>query len=1042
MGIVQMSCSGAVLILAVVVLRALTMNRLPKDTFLILWGIVLVRLLVPFSVPSGLSVYSWIEQNIDWELPAEGDVAALDTVIFDKDGIGTKTYGKKTDIDTSSPNTAVSNVAIADNKSLDMGTGMDTEDVNSTVQNRTTKNDNRVTNKTVCSIIWCVGMLACMAYFAVSYLRCRFEFQISFPVECPYVEHWVKKHRHRLVTVRQSDKISTPLTYGIFHPVILMPKNTDWENTQQLQYILMHEYIHICRGDTLTKLFCTCALCVHWFNPMVWIMYVLFNRDVEISCDEHVVRRFGEDAKSVYARMLIQMEAQRSNLMGYLPFGNGFLLKIGDSAMQERITAIMKIKKKSLPVAVLAAALVISVTAVFATSAAGKTENPKTGKEIQKNTELTKEERQKLLALQLEGYEAMRISDYQENVWKLIDNEEYRDLLERISQDETLYAVYEGKRAADKKTIELITFFYNIFEPLTAEKWQTRDFSGSAASGFSSASDNAILEYTVTLTIQDADQLTIEEYDTVRRYVTDDLKQIFQTHKWMPTELRDEELMQTLLDEEIDCIKREWESERLAIGITYHYTPLGELSIDEMQEWQPELFADWDSMYAPYVPFGLTYKYDQSIDECRMYFQGKEVRAIYDTVQNLFLSAHLGVGEGIYATDAIDLYVEYDDGHITGLREATPEEMEEATERRRAVTESYRNGQEYTFDRLREDVPATEEDYQSLLALKTPDYRSKTIAAFNEEMLDWTNNNFDRKERISVDNFYEDYRVMLTEEEKTFAAITAHFSGMENAAYVRSIQKKEPVCDVVENVSLHSRQEFGQESNRAAWCSLYYTFSYHISDKEKVRVGTRDDCVGGMMDSIRGFWESSTVDQLVRMTEEQMLETLHAIAEKYSSRDVTITILDDQVAFETMDERMLYASEREDTAEQAGLQDIDTITINGKKYYMIATESQLRSIGEYGLDKNYMQQNDIEISNEAWIPIGTSDNPFTGSYNGNGFKIVGFSDRHSDNTLFGNASSADLYNITFSDRNAGNIRNKKIVCKKENGCRIYDIFFE
>lgn len=102
-----------------------------------------------------------------------------------------------------------------------------------------------------------------------------------------------------------------------------------------------------------------------------------------------------------------------------------------------------------------------------------------------------------------------------------------------------------------------------------------------------------------------------------------------------------------------------------------------------------------------------------------------------------------------------------------------------------------------------------------------------------------------------------------------------------------------------------------------------------------------------------------------------------------------------------------------ETAEQADIQDIDTITINGKEYYMIATELQLRSIGAYGIDKNYMQQNDIEISDEEWIPIGTSDNPFTGSYNGNRFKIIGFTDKHSDITLFGSANGANLYNITF-----------------------------
>ena len=61
-----------------------------------------------------------------------------------------------------------------------------------------------------------------------------------------------------------------------------------------------------------------------------------------------------------------------------------------------------------------------------------------------------------------------------------------------------------------------------------------------------------------------------------------------------------------------------------------------------------------------------------------------------------------------------------------------------------------------------------------------------------------------------------------------------------------------------------------------------------------------------------------------------------------------------------------------------------------KSIILIATELQLRSISTYGLNKNYMQQNDIEISDEEWIPIGTSDNPFTGSYNGNGFKNYWF----------------------------------------------------
>ncbi len=751
MNILQMSLSGAVLILAVVVLRTLAMKRLPKDTFLILWGIVLLRLTVPYSVPSELSVYSWIEKNMNGRF---NDISVIKQPV---DNHGIDSMGINIGMNNMNDNSTQESPA--QNHALDKN--------DTSVVKKPDHNSRRfVSSSLICMVVWCVGMLSCMIYFTVSYLRCRFEFQTALPVENPFAQHWLAEHPHRCPAIRQSDKISTPLTFGIWRPVILMPKNTDWENTQQLEYILMHEYIHICRYDVLSKLLATYALCVHWFNPFVWIMYILFNRDVEISCDEHVVRCFGENAKSVYAKILIQMEAQRSNIRTYLPLGSGFLFKIGDNAMEERITAIMKIKKKSLSAAVLAAGFILSMTAVFATSAAGKTAAED---EVQKTSDFTNTEYEKLLALQLEGYREMNISDYQEAVWRLTDTREYRDLLERFSQDETLYAVYEGKKKADKRLMELVTFFYTIYEPLTAENWRTRDFGGFAITDFPNASDNATLEYTVTMTIQDAKRLTVEDYDTARRLVMDNLNQIFETHEWLPMELRDEEQMHTVLDEEITCIKKEWADDRLGIAISYHYTPLGELPIDEMEVWQQESFDEWEHLCAPYVPFGLTYQYDQRIDEFRMYFEGKEVRAIYDTKQNLFLSAHAGVGEGIYTDDAIDIYVEYDDTKISGLRQATPEEMAEATKKRRAVTDAYKNGQE-------EDVPATQEDYQSLFTLMTSDYRSKTIAEFNEELLDWTNRNFDRKERIAVDNSYEDYRVALTEEERVFAAVTAHLS--------------------------------------------------------------------------------------------------------------------------------------------------------------------------------------------------------------------------------------------------------------------------
>lgn len=127
--------------------------------------------------------------------------------------------------------------------------------------------------------------------------------------------------------------------------------------------MLEHEYVHIRRFDAVTKLAVIAALSLHWFNPFVWVLYFLFNRDIELSCDEAVVRRFGEHMKSAYAMTLIHMEEKKSGLS---PLCNNF----SKNAIEERIRSIMKIRKVSFVTSILAAALVIGIASAFATSAA------------------------------------------------------------------------------------------------------------------------------------------------------------------------------------------------------------------------------------------------------------------------------------------------------------------------------------------------------------------------------------------------------------------------------------------------------------------------------------------------------------------------------------------------------------------------------------------------------------------------------------------------------------------------------------------------
>ena len=331
MSLLQMSFLGTVIILLIVVLRAVLINRLPKKTFLILWWIALIRLLVPFSIKSVTSIYS-LFQSIYSDI---NPVRTAQTTTF-------------LPIHGNMPETA---------NGLSEAMVQRTESIS------------------ILSVIWLAGLLLCFGFFAVSYIKCYREFRFSLPVENDILEAWKEKHPlKRSLSIRQTETIAAPLSYGVIRPVILMPKNTEWKNIYQLRYVLEHEYVHIRRLDMLTKLIMIAAVCIHWFNPLVWVMYILFNRDLELSCDETVVRRFGMDIKSVYATALISMEEKKS---GLTPLCNSF----SKNAIEERIRAIMKIKKTSKFAVIISAVLVICVTGGFATSASSLEKNTETAQE-------------------------------------------------------------------------------------------------------------------------------------------------------------------------------------------------------------------------------------------------------------------------------------------------------------------------------------------------------------------------------------------------------------------------------------------------------------------------------------------------------------------------------------------------------------------------------------------------------------------------------------------------------------------------------------
>ncbi|GBG05582.1 putative peptidase M56 family protein [Paenibacillus agaridevorans] len=331
MSLLQISISASVFILAVIFLRSLLIHKLPKMTFMFLWGVALIQLLVPVSVQSQFSIFTAAE-HISGMYTAPKVISAPESSTFIN-------------------GTTVIMPPI-------------TEHVTAPI----------MPLKTASQIspfvwVWFVGFTMCALFFIIPHLRYRKIYKMAVPIRNDFIRKWqLSNLLWRDVQIRQLDYISTPLTYGIFRPVVLLPKNLDYDDEKQLALILTHEFTHIKRFDTLKKWILATSVCIHWFNPIVWVMYILANRDIELFCDETVIRKFGENMKPSYARALVRLEEKK---IGLSPMISSF----SKNSTEERIISIMKIKRITITTTLLAIGLAACVVVIFATSALDKTES-------------------------------------------------------------------------------------------------------------------------------------------------------------------------------------------------------------------------------------------------------------------------------------------------------------------------------------------------------------------------------------------------------------------------------------------------------------------------------------------------------------------------------------------------------------------------------------------------------------------------------------------------------------------------------------------
>ena len=200
-----------------------------------------------------------------------------------------------------------------------------------------------------------VALAVCLA---AAYLIGLIRFYQSRIIRDPWAERWLCDHpMRRYLTIRESDRISAPVSGGLLRPVILLPRQREWDEETRT-CVLAHEFTHIQKLDGLVKLLAAAALCLHWFNPMAWVMAYCLNRDLEFACDEAVLS--GETGRADYARALLAAESAR---WPRLLLANGF-----GCATVKRMEAVTRFRRPGTAlraVSLLAAAVLV---AVFATA--------------------------------------------------------------------------------------------------------------------------------------------------------------------------------------------------------------------------------------------------------------------------------------------------------------------------------------------------------------------------------------------------------------------------------------------------------------------------------------------------------------------------------------------------------------------------------------------------------------------------------------------------------------------------------------------------
>ena len=304
-GIIFANVSASVAVLLVLLLRKLFKEKLFAKVFVMLWLLIIIRLLLPFEFYSSLSVFAPEKEPFFSEVNQPFYIENPEEFGFSETKEEIPTVSEKT------------------------------------------KNA-KISSESALVFIWALGGISVLGFFAAKHFySVKRILKNSEPYDVPEIYKTGKTRFYK------SKNLASPLSFGILRPAIVIPEGTE---EKELHFVLLHEQTHIKDKDAVLKTLALFALSLNWFNPLVWFMVKIFERDIERYCDERVLKKIGAEKALFYANTILDFAERESLSLNYF----------SAASLCERVTSIMKTKHKKQNIfvsALVLAAVLLTITA-------------------------------------------------------------------------------------------------------------------------------------------------------------------------------------------------------------------------------------------------------------------------------------------------------------------------------------------------------------------------------------------------------------------------------------------------------------------------------------------------------------------------------------------------------------------------------------------------------------------------------------------------------------------------------------------------------